>query len=360
MNMAERDVKDASGFAGKLNYAVMEVTNRCNLRCPHCASASGNARPDEMSLQEVRTVVSDLAALGCHTVALLGGEVLLRPDWFDIAMAIREKGMELSVITNGLVVTPEERAKLKKASPQVVAVSLDGATPESYKAIRGVDGFAKCRRLLDELVSDGFRQVSAITTFSSKNIGDVMLFADMFTDTPIVWQVQVVHRAGERFDDSLLLSVEQWRDYAKKIATLRAERRGRLTIGIMDDFGYFPLSREFKGACVSPWDGCPAGRYSVGIRANGDVLSCLSLGSEFVEDNVRRRSLVEIWRDPRMFSRFRNKSTCLTGRCAKCPKSAECRAGCSAAALSTTGTLTENAFCVRQMETEQIIKEMVL
>ena len=213
--------------------------------------------------------------------------------------------MELSVITNGLVVTPEERAKLKKASPQVVAVSLDGATPESYKAIRGVDGFAKCRRLLDELVSDGFRQVSAITTFSSKNIGDVMLFADMFTDTPIVWQVQVVHRAGERFDDSLLLSVEQWRDYAKKIARLRAERKGRLTIGIMDDFGYFPLSREFKGACVSPWDGCPAGRYSVGIRANGDVLSCLSLGSEFVEDNVRRRSLVEIWRDPRMFSRFR-------------------------------------------------------
>ena len=89
--MAERDVKDASGCAGKLNYAVMEVTNRCNLRCPHCASASGSARPDEMSLQEVRTVVSDLAALGCHTVALLGGEVLLRPDWFDIAMAVREE-----------------------------------------------------------------------------------------------------------------------------------------------------------------------------------------------------------------------------------------------------------------------------
>ena len=128
----------------------------------------------------------------------------------------------------------------------------------------------------------------------------------------------------------------------------------------MDDFGYFPLSREFKGACVSPWDGCPAGRYSVGIRANGDVLSCLSLGSEFVEDNVRRRSLVEIWRDPDAFARFRKKSTSLTGRCAKCPKAAECRAGCSAAALSTTGTLTENAFCVRQMETEQIIKEMVL
>ena len=117
MNKADQDSKDANGFVGKLNYAVMEVTNRCNLRCPHCASASGNARPDEMSLQEVRTVVADLAALGCHTVALLGGEVLLRPDWFDIAMAVREEGMELSVITNGLVVTPKERAKLKEATP---------------------------------------------------------------------------------------------------------------------------------------------------------------------------------------------------------------------------------------------------
>jgi radical SAM protein with 4Fe4S-binding SPASM domain len=181
----------------------------------------------------------------------------------------------------------------------------------------------------------------------------------MFTDTSIVWQVQVVHRAGERFDDSLLLTRARWREYADEIARLAIERAGHLKVCTMDDFGYFPITPEFKLTSVSPWDGCPAGRYVVGIRANGDVLACLSLGSDFVEDNVRKRPLVEIWRDPDMFPKFRNKQTVLSGACAKCPKAAECRAGCSAAALSTTGKLTENLFCVRQLETERIINSVV-
>ncbi len=351
--------EDGDAYGGQLKAAVMEITNKCNLRCPHCASASGCARPDEMTLDEIKAVVDDLAELKCFMLTMLGGEPFLRSDWFEIGKAVVERGIRLSVITNGLVVTPEIRGKLKELSPAVVGVSLDGATPDSYRAARGVDGFEKCRSLLDDLVADGFSQVSAITTFSAKNIGDVQLFADMFTDTPIVWQVQVVHRAGERFDGSLLLTLEQWRGYAEKISALKVERRGRLKLGTMDDFGYFPISPELKFSCVAPWDGCPAGRHSIGIRANGDVLSCLSLGSEYVEDNVRRRPLADIWRAPSSFSRFRNKSTKLTGSCAKCPKAAECRAGCSAAALSTTGTLTENLFCVRQMETERILKTMV-
>ena len=83
------------------------------------------------------------------------------------------------------------------------------------------------------------------------------------------------------------------------------------------------------------------------------------LGGDFVEDNLRRRSLREIWEDERSFSRFRGKPAQLTGACAKCPKAGACKAGCSAAALSTTGTLTENAFCVRQVEIRQILSDML-
>ena len=82
-----------------LSGAVVEITNRCNLRCPCCASASGLARPDEMSLDEMRGVVRDLASLGCGTFTMLGGEFLLRPDWYEIASSVREAGMELQLIT---------------------------------------------------------------------------------------------------------------------------------------------------------------------------------------------------------------------------------------------------------------------
>ena len=342
----------------ELRAAVLEVTNRCNLRCPCCASASGKARPDEMDLDEMKGVVRDLAALGCRDFTMLGGEFLLRPDWYDIAFEAKASGMELQLITNGLLVTPEVRRQFRSLDPQTVCVSIDGATPESYLAARGVDGFGKCRRLLDELVADGFRQVSAITTFNAKNLGDFDAFAEMFRGTDIVWQVQMAHKGGERFPDELLMTREQYAVFVEKATHWLYDRYGELKILVMDDFGYFPLTPKLRFLCQR-WNGCPAGRYVIGIRANGDVLPCLSLGSEYVEANLRKRPLSEIWNAPDSFPRFRRKSGKLTGRCAKCPMAERCKAGCTAMAVSQTGTMTETPFCIRQLETERIVREIV-
>lgn len=350
-------MSESAIYAEPLFAAVVEVTNRCNLRCPHCASDSGRARADEMSLAELRALFADLRALGCRELSLLGGEFLLRPDWFEVARAVKDAGMELQLITNGLLVTPAVRLQFKELDPQTVCVSLDGATPESYRAARGVDGFETCRKLLFDLRDDGFRQVNAITTFNAKNLCDFDRFAEMFLDTGIVWQVQMAHKGGERFPDDLLMTRDQFEWLAERITHWVYDFNGRLKLMTMDDFGYFPMTPKLRYLCQI-WDGCPAGRRIVGLRANGDVLPCLSLGSAFVEDNIRRRPLPDIWRDPASFPRFRNKSAELTGRCAKCPMAARCKAGCSAMAMSQTGTLTETTFCVRQLETERILRSV--
>ena len=337
--------------------AVVEVTNRCNLRCPHCASDSGTARADELSLDEMTRVVDDLASLGCRELTVLGGEFLLRPDWFDIAHHVRARGLELQLVTNGLLVTETVRRQFRTLGPQTVGVSLDGATPESYRAARGVDGFDRCRRLLDDLVSDGLREVHAITTFNAKNLTDFDRFAELFADTPIVWQIQMAHRGGERFSDDLLMTRDQYAWLADRVTRWYETGRDRLRLLVMDDFGYFPMTPALR-FLHTRWIGCPAGRFLVGVRANGDVLPCLSLGSRFVGGNLRRRPLVGLWRDPVTFAAFRNKSCTLTGKCAGCAFAAKCRAGCSAMALSQTGTLTETTFCVRQLEQERIVRTL--
>ena len=74
-------------YPEQIYQAVFEITNRCNLRCPHCASDSGVARAEEMSLDQALHVVEDLRKLGCQELALLGGEPFLRPDWYEIAVA---------------------------------------------------------------------------------------------------------------------------------------------------------------------------------------------------------------------------------------------------------------------------------
>ena len=123
----------------ELRAAVVEVTNRCNLRCPCCASDSGRARPCEMSLAEMKGVVRDLAALGCRDFTMLGGEFLLRPDWYDIASEVKDAGMELQLITNGLLVTPEVRSRFKaldlKATAPLAASTASRSAARSWTSL---------------------------------------------------------------------------------------------------------------------------------------------------------------------------------------------------------------------------------
>ena len=338
--------------------AVVEITNRCNLRCPFCYSASGCARREELTLSEMRRVILDLRSLGCRLVTLMGGELLMRPEWYEIARVVKETGMGLLLVTNGLLVDERIRSRLVSLAPLAVGVSLDGATPETYRSVRGVDGFSKVCRLLNDLISDGIRQVNAITTFNAKNLCDFDKFVSLFIDTPILWEVHMAHKVTECFPDELLMNRDQFQQFVEKVTYALYDLHGRLRIATKDDFGYFPMSPKLRFLCQA-WRGCHAGRSSVGIRSNGDVLPCPMLGEKFIEDNLRRRPLVEIWRDPNSFPRFRNKSAQLTGTCAKCPFGEVCKAGCSAMAISQTGTLTETPFCIRQLEQERILKEMI-
>jgi len=341
----------------KLGFCVLELTNKCNLRCPHCASDSGCSRGDELSRTELQQVFRDLSELGCHTMSMLGGEILLRADWFEICQDARKAGMDLQLITNGLLVNGEVRRKFLKLKPQTVAVSLDGASRETYRKQRGIDGYDRCMELLHRLYEDGHRQVSAITTFSSVNIHEFDDFADLFIDTGIVWQVQLVHKAGHRFDDRLLLDHEQYAFFADKVKYWMNEYNGRLKLRHMDDFGYFAITPELRFT-HQVWDGCPAGRRVIGIRSNGDVLGCLSLGDDFAEANLRQVPLKEIWQSDKYFQRFRNKEQHLCGKCAKCSFGRICKAGCSAMAISGSGTIGDNPYCVRRLEEERILTDM--
>src|SRR5262249_54839548 len=61
-------------------YAVWEITLACNLRCVHCGSRAGKARPNELTTAEALDLVEQLADLGVAEVSLIGGEAFLRPD----------------------------------------------------------------------------------------------------------------------------------------------------------------------------------------------------------------------------------------------------------------------------------------
>lgn len=339
-----------------LRYAVIEVTNRCNLRCPHCPSTSGAPRSHELSLEEIQALLQDIHALGGEGITLLGGEVLLREDWVEIGRAVRDLGMRLVFISNGLLFrTDEDVARLASLTPHLVGISLDGASPETYRRQRGADGFDHALGLLHRLVAEGFPHVNAITTFSRDNLHEFDDFAVLLADTGITWQVQIANKGGDRFDDGLFFTLDDYRWLVGKMRDIWVSHRDRVHLQWMDDLGYFPLDPKLR-FLHQTWRGCIAGLELIGVRSSGDVLGCLFLSDDaFVEGNIRQQPLAELWQSDAAFQRYRRKEELLTGACARCAFAERCRAGCSAMAWSITGDLGCDPYCIRSIETAELL-----
>ena len=141
---------ELTGKTHALPLVLFSPTARCNSRCISCDWWRSDGAGD-LSLAEIETLAGDLERAGTGVVVLTGGEPLVRPDVMAVADLFRARGMALQLLTSGLALG--RYADDVAARFQTVTVSLDGHTPELYRAIRGVDGLGA--------VADGVRKLRA-------------------------------------------------------------------------------------------------------------------------------------------------------------------------------------------------------
>ncbi|MEW5951923.1 MAG: radical SAM protein [Elusimicrobiota bacterium] len=336
----------------RLECAVWEITLKCNLNCIHCGSCAGEKREKELSREEALKLCEDLKEAGCLSVALMGGEPLLRPDFWDIAEKVRALGMDLSVITNGTIYKEEYFKKLAELKPRAVAVSIDGAKKETHEKIRGSIGcWEKSWKFINRAIEEKL-PVSLITTVSKINISQLKDLSDMIKGKNIAWQIQTAGSEGERFPKEYLLSREEFYAVGVFIDWLRKNYTPDImpVIGA-HDLGYYSA---FLGdlSVYGQWPGCQAGKTVIGIRSSGDVLPCLSLNdSNFIVANALDRRIKDIWNDDKIFAPFRNfKKEDAGENCRSCDKLEECMGGCCEMSLMKTGKTRNDFYCFRKIE----------
>ena len=91
-----------------------EFTLACNLRCRHCGSSAGIARPNELTTNEALQLCDQFPALLVQEVDFTGGEPLLRKDWPVIVARLKQLGIQTNILTNGLETDRDTVAMMRR------------------------------------------------------------------------------------------------------------------------------------------------------------------------------------------------------------------------------------------------------
>lgn len=137
--------------------ASIELTERCNLNCVHCyinqPANCQSAKASEMSTEQVKFVLGQMAKAGTLFLMITGGEVLLRPDFEEIYLYAKRLGFLLTVFTNGTMISPEIADLLAQFPPRLIEITLNGANAEKFEAVTQVKGsFEQCMKGIRMLV----------------------------------------------------------------------------------------------------------------------------------------------------------------------------------------------------------------
>jgi radical SAM protein with 4Fe4S-binding SPASM domain len=114
------------------------------------------ARLKELTYEEHCRILDEIAEAGCFWLLYTGGEVFARKDFLDIYTYAKQKGLLITLFTNGTLMTPKIVDYLAEWRPFSVEITLYGRTQETYERITGISGsYEKCLRGIDLLRERG-------------------------------------------------------------------------------------------------------------------------------------------------------------------------------------------------------------
>jgi radical SAM protein with 4Fe4S-binding SPASM domain len=301
----------------------IEVTRRCNFRCPHCFVDAGRARDHEATTAEMEALLGEAARSGVGTIGWSGGEPLLRKDLERLTARATTLGMSVGLVTNGYFATRERLSALQRAGLRVVQVSLDGA--DAARAGRFRQGprhaFERAVAALETSVSLGLKTwlCALLAPETAGEVDEMHALARRLGVTGLRYATYVpVGRAeGRPVDES------GWARPEVGALLRTARQHGRAPCRVLLDCpaGPLPGMRRF-------W--CDAGRSVAYLTADGDLYPCTALMyPELVVGNAFQRPLGVILAEGRMLATTRAlASRPARGECATCRLAATCRSGC--------------------------------
>ncbi|MFC1867727.1 12,18-didecarboxysiroheme deacetylase [Thermodesulfobacteriota bacterium] len=191
----------------KKPVVVWNVTRTCNLNCMHCYAQAVEQRSErELSNEQAKSVINDLAEFGSPVILFSGGEPLMRPDLIDLANYAVDKGMRAVISTNGTLISKDKARDLKKVGLSYVGVSLDGLEEVNDRFRRKKGAFRDALKGIRNCQEVGLK-VGLRFTINRLNIGELLPIFDLIEELEIprvcFYHLVYAGRGSELIDQDL-------------------------------------------------------------------------------------------------------------------------------------------------------------
>jgi PqqA peptide cyclase len=310
---------------------LAELTYRCPLHCPYCSNPIAVPDATELTLSEWFRVLTEARGLGVLQLHLTGGEPLARPDLVPLVSRGRELGFYVSLVTSGVGLNERRASELALAGLDHVQLSMQDADRIAAEEVAGARVFD--RKLAAARMVTALQLPLTINVVLHRgNIGRIEAIADLaaalYAD-----RLELAHTQyygwGLLNRSALLPTRDQILTAEQAVAHARAVHRDTLEIlYVVADY-----HEPYPKPCMHGW-----GRRHIVIAPDGRALPCPAaaqiVGLDI--DNVRERSLNEIWHHSPTFTRFRGDGWMLEP-CRSCPRKEVDFGGCRCQAFQLTG-----------------------
>ena len=294
-------------------HAQIEVTTFCNLNCKPCLRSKYLLdAPQHLSPENFQRIVAPMRPL---KISLSGsGEPLMNPDFFEIIRRAKAFGASVNSTSNGTLLTPERAAELVKSGLDLLKISIDAATPDTYRNIRGEDCFLRVvdgvRALIEAkkrlgsptpyirfnyVVSrDNYRELAETAQLADRLGVDAMYFQPLLLFGIEERQAELV---GDMTQDGLTQEIRRALQLGR---SCRVETNLRMFLRLLPQYWnkYEMEKNRQRRLCMLPW-------FSAYVTLRGDMRPCCTcLYDSTTMGNLLESPLDDVW-NSRKYQAFR-------------------------------------------------------
>lgn len=318
-DLFEKELRERARQVKTPLIGSFEITGRCNFDCKMCyvhTMDHAYARKHELSTSQWIEIMDAAYDAGMFFAVISGGECLLRSDFEELYLHLYNKGVRVTVLTNGSLITEERIRFFAEHKPKRLQISLYGSNDETYREVTGQGGSEKILNTLYALREQNINLEVAVTP-SKFLLNDIENIISLLEEGRFTYSVnpylieprESIERGSFKLDESEIL----------KVFRIINQAKGKAPAPI--DLNELPKPGGYCDEVIHGIE-CNAGVISFAVTWDGYMIPCASIPQPRI--NLLEEGFANSWEklrkhDSEVLQAAECRNCAYKSVCARCP-----------------------------------------